>query len=238
MDDGMAKSIGNSVGGSIGGSVGDRTKGVTFNPSAATATARALPRPAWKNAAILLACTALVALCAHIAIPLGFTPVPVTLQPFAVLLLGLLFGPRFSFAALVLYLIEGASGLPVFNPHGPGGIAQLFGPTGGYLLAAPFAAATAGRIYCAASRRLRSSIPGGIPPAIPAAILGALAGDALLLTLGALWLGILERTHLSLVLAQSVAPFLASDTVQLLAAAACALVLRSFTQPREPLLRA
>jgi biotin transport system substrate-specific component len=230
MDDGMAKSMGSSIGDNLGSSVGHRTKHVTLHRSAATTTARRIPRPAWKNAVILLACTALVALCAHIAIPLGFTPVPVTLQPFAVLLLGLLFGPRFGFAALVLYLIEGASGLPVFNPHGPGGLAQLFGPTGGYLLAAPFAAATAGRIYCVASRRLRSPIP--------AAILGALAGDALLLSVGALWLGILERTHLSVVLAQSVAPFLVSDTVQLLAAAACALVLRSFTQPREPLLRA
>src|ERR1700761_3610314 len=132
------------------------------DPSIAGSSGRHFAR----QAGIAIAATALVALCAHIAIPLGFTPVPVTLQPFAVLLLGLLFGPRFGFAALVLYLIEGASGLPVFNPHGPGGIAQLFGPTGGYLLAAPFAAATAGRIYCAASRRLRSPIP--------AAILGAL----------------------------------------------------------------
>jgi biotin transporter BioY len=72
---------------------------------------------------------------------------------------------------------------------------------------------------------------------IVTAILGALAGDALLLSVGALWLGMLVHTHPSLVLAQSVVPFLGSDAVQLLAAAVCAVVLRSFTQPREPLLR-
>lgn len=183
-------------------------------------------QPILKNAGIALAGSALVALCAHIAVPLGFTPVPVTLQPFAVLLLGLLLGPSLGFAALVLYLVEGASGLPVFNPHGPGGLLQLLGPTGGYLLAAPFAAAAAGAIYRV-----------GKQP-IVTAIVGALAGDALLLSGGALWLGILEHTHASLVLAQSVVPFLGSDAAQLLAAAMCALVLRSFTQPREPLLRA
>src|SRR5246127_5212588 len=141
MDDGMAKSMGSSIGDNLGSSVGHRTKHVTLHRSAATTTARRIPRPAWKNAVILLACTALVALCAHIAIPLGFTPVPVTLQPFAVLLLGLLFGPPCGFAPPCLYPIKGARVRPVFKPHGPGGLAQLFGPTGAYLLAAPFAAA-------------------------------------------------------------------------------------------------
>src|SRR5271154_6375865 len=86
----------------------------------------------------------LVALCAHVSVPLLFTPVPLTLQTFAVLLLGLTLGPGTAFAALTLYLIEGAAGLPVFSPHGPGGILQLMGPTGGYLLSYPFAAALAG----------------------------------------------------------------------------------------------
>src|ERR1700759_1798097 len=81
------------------------------------------------QAGIAIASTALVALCAHISIPLGFTPVPITLQPFAVLLLGLLLAPEISFAALSLYLLEGAAGLPVFSPHGPQGIAHLFGLT-------------------------------------------------------------------------------------------------------------
>src|ERR1700727_1782712 len=92
---------------------------------------------------IVLAGTLFVAACAHVSIPLFFTPVPLTLQPFAVLVLGLLLGPRMAFATLAAYLAEGAMGLPVFapGPTGLSGLAHLFGPTGGYLMAYPVAAA-------------------------------------------------------------------------------------------------
>jgi biotin transport system substrate-specific component len=166
---------------------------------------------------IVIASTALVALCAHISIPLGFTPVPITLQPFAVLLLGLLLAPQMSFAALSLYLLEGAAGLPVFSPHGLGGIAQLFGPTGGYLLAAPFAAAVAGLIYRDGKRKF-----------LPA-LAGAAAGDVILLAIGTLWLGVLAHTSFSALLSESVVPFLASDAAKVVAAAACAQIFASFS---------
>jgi len=97
-----------------------------------------------EQGALIVGASLLVALCARVTLPLPFTPVPLTLQNFAVLLVGLTLGPRRAFAAMVLYLIEGASGLPVFNPLGPGGIAQIIGPTGGYLMAYPFVAALAG----------------------------------------------------------------------------------------------
>src|SRR5689334_24968902 len=91
-----------------------------------------------RQAAIVVGASLFVALCARITIPLmPLTPVPLTVQNFAVLLVGLLLGSRRGFAAMVVYLIEGMSGLPVFNPTGPGGLAQLFGPTGGFLLAYP-----------------------------------------------------------------------------------------------------
>src|SRR6201987_4705579 len=82
-----------------------------------------------EQAAIVVSASLLVALCARVTVPLPFTPVPLTLQNFGVLLVGLALGPRRAFAALVLYLVEGASGLPVFNPAGPGGVLQLFGAT-------------------------------------------------------------------------------------------------------------
>src|SRR6266403_3694392 len=97
-----------------------------------------------KQAAIVVSASLFVALCARVTVPLPFTPVPLTLQNFGVLVVGLVLGPRRAFAALVLYLAEGAAGLPVFNPTGPGGIAQLMGPTGGYLLAYPLVAGLAG----------------------------------------------------------------------------------------------
>jgi biotin transport system substrate-specific component len=97
-----------------------------------------------RQVAIVVAATLFIALSARVTVPLPFTPVPLTLQDFAVLLVGLTLGARRGFAALVLYLAEGVSGMPVFNPLGPGGVAQLLGPTGGFLLAYPFVAALAG----------------------------------------------------------------------------------------------
>jgi biotin transport system substrate-specific component len=85
-----------------------------------------------------------VALCAKVTLPLPFTPVPLTLQNFGVLAVGLTLGWRRGLAALLIYLVEGAMGLPVFSPAGPGGIAQILGPTGGFLMAYPLVAALAG----------------------------------------------------------------------------------------------
>ena len=97
-----------------------------------------------EQGAIVISASLFVALCARLTIPLPFTPVPLTLQNFGVLLVGLTLGSRRGFATLALYLIEGASGMPVFNPTGPGGVAQLLGATGGFLLAYPFVAGLAG----------------------------------------------------------------------------------------------
>jgi biotin transport system substrate-specific component len=97
-----------------------------------------------RQVAIVVGASLFVAICARVTVPLPFTPVPLTLQNFGVLLVGLTLGSRRGFAALALYLIEGASGMPVFNPAGPGGVAQLMGVTGGFLLAYPFVAWMAG----------------------------------------------------------------------------------------------
>jgi biotin transport system substrate-specific component len=99
-----------------------------------------------RQAALVVGATLFVALCARITIPLPMTPVPLTVQNLGVLLVGLLLGSRRGFAAMTLYLVEGMSGLPVFNPTGPGGLAQLFGATGGFLLVYPFVAFLAGYI--------------------------------------------------------------------------------------------
>jgi biotin transport system substrate-specific component len=101
-----------------------------------------------RQVALVVGGSFVVALCAHITIPLmPLTPVPLTVQNLGVLLVGLLLGSRRGFAALALYLMEGAVGLPVFSPLGPGGIAQLLGPTGGFLMVYPFVAFLAGYIF-------------------------------------------------------------------------------------------
>jgi biotin transport system substrate-specific component len=173
------------------------------------------PGVGWRSRAAVVLGTALVALCAHIAVPLGFTPIPVTMQTFAVVLLGLLLGPGAAFFCLALYLLEGLAGLPVFSPHGPGGMAQLLGPSGGYLLAYPFAAGLASALYRRGNRRFL------------AALAGAGLASLLILAAGATWLELLSHAKLSVLFSQSVAPFLPGDAVKVLAAAACASMLGS-----------
>src|SRR5437762_6467743 len=88
-----------------------------------------------------------VAAAAQVAVPLPGTPVPMTLQPIAVLLVGGLLGGPLGALSMILYLAMGAAGLPVFTPTVPlVGVARLFGPTGGYLLAYPIAAYAVGAI--------------------------------------------------------------------------------------------
>jgi biotin transport system substrate-specific component len=129
-----------------------------------------------RQVALVVGASIFVAVCARITIPLPFTPVPLTVQNFGVLLVGLLLGSRRGFAALALYLAEGAVGLPVFNPMGVGGIAQIVGVTGGYLLVYPFVAALAGFIFERGKKTF-----------VRAAVAGLLA-EILLFTGGLSWL--------------------------------------------------
>jgi len=131
-----------------------------------------------RQGAIVVGASLFVALCARVTVPLPFTPVPLTLQNCGVLLVGLLLGSRRGFAALALYLAEGMAGLPVFNPTGPGGFAQVMGVTGGFLLAYPFVAGLAGYLM----ERGRKTFAN-------AAIAGLLA-ELLLFTSGLTWLAI------------------------------------------------
>jgi len=87
---------------------------------------------------------AAVAAASQVAIPLPWTPVPLTLQPMLVILAGMLLGPVAGAMSMALYLAAGAAGLPVFTPIGAPGVARFFGPTGGYLIAYPAAAYVAG----------------------------------------------------------------------------------------------
>ena len=91
-------------------------------------------RSATRDIGLILAFSLFTGLMAHIAIPLPFTPVPITGQTFAVLLTGALLGSRLGAAAMLAYLAEGFAGLPVFAPTG-GGIVT-YGYLAGFVLAA------------------------------------------------------------------------------------------------------
>jgi len=97
-----------------------------------------------RAAALVIGFSLLIALAAQVAIPLPWTPVPITGQTFAVLLTGALLGSRLGALAMIAYLIEGASGLPFFAAGGSGVARLLFSPTSGYLLSYPVAAFAVG----------------------------------------------------------------------------------------------
>ena len=116
-----------------------------------------------RQVALVVGASLFVALCAHITISLmPLTPIPLTVQNLGVLLVGLLLGSRRGFAALMLYLMEGVVGLPAFSPIGTGGIAQLLGPTGGFLMVYPFVAFLAGYIFERRSKTFLRAVTAGV----------------------------------------------------------------------------
>jgi biotin transport system substrate-specific component len=159
---------------------------------------------------IILVASLLVAVCAHVALPLAFTPVPLTLQPFAVLIIGMALSPRLAAGSLVAYLLEGAAGLPVFTPGSISttGIEHLLGPTGGYLLAYPFAAFIIAKLWRSSSRTLTW------------ALLSAAAGNFIILATGAVWMSVYTHASMQAVLAEAVTPFLPGDGLKVAVAAA------------------
>lgn len=121
---------------------------------AAAAASRA---PAARRVVAVLLGTVFVAAAAQVSVPLPGTPVPMTLQPLAVILVGAWLGPSLGAASLLCYLAAGAAGVPVFTPSAvlPPGVGRLLGPTGGYLLAYPLAAYAVGRVAGDGQRLLR-----------------------------------------------------------------------------------
>jgi biotin transport system substrate-specific component len=159
---------------------------------------------------MVIGATAFVAACAHISFPLPFTPVPLTLQNFAVILVGMFLGPVAGFSAMALYLLEGAIGLPVFTPYAAGGLAHLLGPNGGYLFSYPLAAAVAGWVVRAMqphTTRFRS------------ALVAATAATLPIFLLGTIWFGVYAHHNAAAIWAMAVAPFIPGEIVKITAAA-------------------
>jgi biotin transport system substrate-specific component len=147
----------------------------------------------------------LVAGMAQVRIPLPFTPVPITGQTFAVLVVGAALGPRRGPAALLVYLLEGLLGLPFFA-GGTSGLAALLGPTGGYLLGFVAAAWLVGLL---AARGMDRRFPG--------ALLAFLIGEIVIYLCGVAWLSAFLGLQRALV--AGFLPFVIGDILKMLAAA-------------------
>ena len=160
----------------------------------------------------IAAANALLILCAQIAIPLPWTPVPITGQTLGVLLVAVLLGARRGVITLGLYLLEGAAGLPVFQPFGLPAAARFLGPTAGYLMSYPLAAFVTGWIT---ERRQSISTSKFAVPA-PARLLGALlAGEAIIFLAGCTWLAAWSKLGLIYALQAGALPFLPGEVIKL-----------------------
>lgn len=186
----------------------DRLPGPLFE----TIARRAELNLAHRAAAVLLI-TALTAAAAQVSIPLPFTPVVFTLTPMVVLLGGAALGRRLGMTSQVLYLAAGIVGLPVFAASAvlPQGAARLFGPTGGYLMAYPFAAWVAGAL---AER--------GLDRRYLTSVLAMLAGLVVIFFGGVLWLAFSPLGPLGIpgALTAGFYPFIVADVFKLCVAAA------------------
>ena len=167
---------------------------------------------AW-DAARVAAANVLLVLCAWIALPLPWTPVPVTGQTFGVMLVAVLLGSRRAALVLALYLLEGLAGWPVFQPFGLPGAARLAGPTTGYLVAFPAAAFLTGWLVERWSGH--GSDRGTNMISLPYLAAALLAGEAVTFGAGCAWLATAFGLGWRGALAAGVAPFAAGELIKM-----------------------
>lgn len=166
------------------------------------------------EAARVAAGNVLIVLLAWTALPLGWTPVPVTGQTLGVMLVAALLGSRRGALVMALYLAEGFAGLPVFQPLGMPGVARLAGPTAGYLLAFPVAAYAIGWLV---ERRVTATVGWRRTARLAGAMV---AGDAVIFAGGCAWIAWVLGQGWPAALALGVAPFVAFEAVKIAIAVA------------------
>ncbi len=175
---------------------------------AATLRLAAFPQAGWFTDSVLVALgTALVAGAAQVSIALPFTPVPITGQTFAVVLVGASLGAVRGGASALLYVLLGIAGAPVYA-HGAHGWAVLTGATGGYLVSFPFVSALTGWLAERRWDRRFSSAVGAM-----------LTGNVLIYLFGLPWLAVVLGTGLEKTLELGLYPFVPGDIFKLYLAA-------------------
>jgi biotin transport system substrate-specific component len=159
-----------------------------------------------RQVGLVIGFSLLTALAAQVVIPIG--PIPITGQTFAVLLTGALLGPRLGAMAMIVYLVEGASGLPFFS-GGHFGLIHLMGPSGGYLIAFPAAAYITGAF--AEHGWDRRFLTAAAAMAI---------GSAIIMLSGWAWFSVVMHTSPMLTLYATVIKFIPGDIIKISLAAA------------------
>ena len=152
---------------------------------------------------------AVTAVAAQISVPLS--PVPFTLQVLAVILSGLLLGVRLGALSQTVYVLVGAVGVPVFSGF-TGGLGHVLGPTGGYLISYPIAAAVAGLAAQTVARASRQR-------ALWTGFLWGCAGLAVIYVFGTTWLAIVSGLSPTQAIAAGILPFIVFDLIKVALAA-------------------
>jgi biotin transport system substrate-specific component len=163
-----------------------------------------IPGARVRDVALVLGGTAILTVAGQVAIPLPFTPVPLSLATFAVLVIGASLGPVRAAASAILYLLLGLVGLPIFAEHHSGWMFASFGYVLGYVAAAVI-------VGLLARRRADRGILGSIG-------LGAL-GSLAIYACGVPWLMAMAHVDLATALALGVLPFLIGDAIKIVATA-------------------
>jgi biotin transport system substrate-specific component len=173
-------------------------------PVRSTSRSKALLR----DVLLIVGFSIFLALCAQVSFHIPFTPVPITLETLAVLLTGAALGSKRGGLTMLLFLAEGAAGLPVFE-GGTGGFIHLIGVTGGYLWAFPVAAFVVG-LLC----------EGGLDRRILTSAFAMLTGTLIIYAIGVSWLAIVLHLNIVQAFTLGMLPFIPGDLLKLVIAAA------------------
>ncbi|MBY0115478.1 biotin transporter BioY [Paenibacillus sp. FSL L8-0435] len=153
---------------------------------------------------------AILVLFGYISIPIGFSPVPITLQTLAVMLAGGLLGPLYGFLSVTMVVLLTALGFPLL--HGTGGLAVLLGPTGGYVMMWPFSALLIGLLLA------RINIK-GVTGFILAFVVFELFGSLLVYVSGVPWLAYAYKMDIPEAMIQGFYPYIIGDLIKAVFAA-------------------
>lgn len=166
-----------------------------------------------KRLTVIALFAAIISVSSYLSIPLPFSPVPLTLQTFAIMLAGLILAPVEAGASLGVFLLLGAVGMPVFS-GGTSGFGVLFGATGGYLFGF-----LAGAVVI-------SLLKGKEVSFVRMIIAAAVGGVVVVYAIGVPWLAVYTGMDLSKAFTVGALPFLIGDGIKVFVAASAAVTLR------------